>query len=551
MEDETLRLSIEVISSAKQTRIWLDGLPPGARFDEDSRQLTFTPDFIQGGNSYPVTVHASNEAGSTTASFSITIIDSITPSFPTITATSTESGYSKLTLSQTTDAYLDSPGHAGRKFVARVYVPNGATASERMPVRIYLHGFGGAPYNGTSSGGQFRIYPHDSMNSYWWGYGDGSPGGSSTTVPNYTQRRILHLLEWVLRTYPGADPERVYVTGGSMGGAGASAFGLLYGRHFAFVEATIGQMIPRNHRPARIKQLEELWGKVQDNWQDGTSLEDGTALGVWDRQDITRVLLDMPEARDQFLFTKHGKDDATIHFGAVTHASALTGLSYYQTVQKEGIGHIAVWDEGGHGSADPVMGEGWWDDGFSLLFDERSYLRRDRAFPAFSRASHDRDPGDGTGNGKRAWNDNSGYAGQVGTAGDTGWSGEIAGALNRFLRWDTNGVVDEWERFEIPLFVVDGKGSAAPKAGYPTRGDRFDGSWPVTVDVTARRIRRFRCLAGEPIRWQWEGKTGTVLANDDGSVTVPQIELDTNVRTLVLTRATGSSTGTAAWEGNP
>lgn len=536
-EDSTLTLSINVKPTTDPPRLRVDGLPPGARFDEAARTLTFTPDFIQGGDTFSIQITAVNGEGSDQASFDITVQDTIQPPLPTIKSTTPGSGYTKLDVTQVTDAYLDSPGYAGRSFAARVYVPEGATASNRMPVRVYLHGLGGAPYDGTSSGGQFRIYPHDPMNTYWWGYGDGLPGGASSTSPNYTQRRVIHLLEWVLRTHPGADPERVYVVGGSMGGAGAATLGLLYARHFAFVEATIGQMVPRNHRPARITQLEGLWGTTTDNLFDGTFLEDGVALGVWDRQDLCRVMRDMPEARDQFLFTKHGKDDPTIHFGAVTHESPLTQRSYYEAVQHEGIGHYAVWDEGGHGSEDPVMGGSWWDEGWSLLFDSTSYLRRDRAFPAFTGASHDWDPGDGTGNGLKTWSDSSGYAGTVSQPGDTGWTGDIAGAFNRFLRWDTNGVVDEPDRFELPLFLVDGPGQDAPQAGYPSRGDQFDKTLPVLVDVTPRRVRQFTCLPGETVLVDYDGQTREVSANADGSVTVPQIPVTTTARTLVLRRS--------------
>jgi len=356
------------------------------------------------------------------------------------------------------------------------------------------------------------------------------------TAPNYTQRRVLHLLDWVLRTFPGADPDRVYLSGVSMGGAGAATLGLLYARHFAFVEAALGQMIPRHHRPDRIAQLEGVWGRVSDNWADGTSLENGHGMGLWDRQDICRVLRDVPEARDQFLYTKHSKDDSTIHFGSVTHASPIVGRSYYDTVQHERIGHYAVWDEGGHGQPDPVLGPFWWDAGFNLVSDTVSYLRRDRPFPAFSQATHDWDPGDGTGNGRQEWSDDSGFAGLVAITGDTGWSGDVAGALNRFLRWDTSSIVDDWERFELSLFVVDGSGGEAPVDGYPSCGDRFDRTLPVWVDVTPRRVSRFRCVPGEPVGWEFDGRSGTVIANGDGSVTVPSIPMVVDRRTLILTR---------------
>jgi hypothetical protein len=535
-EDATLTVSISVLSNSYPTRVWLDGLPPGARFDELSRTLTFTPDFTQGGNSWLIGVTAVNAAGEDQASFEIGVADTIHPPWPTIQATVPGSAYTKLDVVQETDGYLDSNGYAGRSFIARVYVPDGASSSNPMPVRVYLHGFGESPYDGPASGGQYRIYPHDPMNTYWWGYGDGLPGGVSSSTPNYTQRRVLHLLEWVLRHLPGADAERVYVVGASMGGTGAANLGVLYARHFAFVESWIGQFVPRNHRPERVAQLTGLWGSPSDNRVDGTFLEDGTAIGVWDRQDLCRALRDIPEARNQFVFSKHGKDDPTIHFGAVTHPSPLTQLSYYETVQREGIGHYAVWDEGGHGTADPVMGAAWWDTGWSLMFHPTSYLRRDRPFAAFAFADHDWDPGDGSGNGLVAWNDNSGYAGSVGQPGDTGWSGAIAGALNRFLRWDSAGIADENDRFEIPLFVLNGTGQAPPYLGYPSRGDLFDKTFPVLVDVTLRRIRRFTCFPGELVQFAFDGQVGTVIAASDGALTIPKLPLTPTPRTLVLTR---------------
>jgi poly(3-hydroxybutyrate) depolymerase len=499
--------------------------------------LTFTPDFIQGGSSWNVVVTAVNEHGKDECSFTITVQDTISPPLPTIKTTVVGTGFTNLEVVQVTDAYLDSPGHAGRSFGARVFVPSEASPTKKMPVQIHLHGYGSALPSGAGSNKHFRIYPHDPMNSYWWGYGDGLPSEASTTVPNYTQRRVLHLLEWVLRTHPGADPERVYVGGGSMGGAGSATLGLLYARHFAYIDSTIGQMVPRNHRPDRVKQLQGLWGSPSDNLLDGTSLENGEAIGVWDRLDLTRVLRDMLEAKDQFVFTKHGKDDSTIHFGAVIHPSPTTQQSYYETVQGEGLGHYAIWDEGGHGTADPVMGAAWWDDGWSLIFDSTSYLRRDLAFPAFSKASHDWNPGDGQGNGKKPWNNNSGYAGTVTVAGDTGWNGDIAGAFNRFLRWDATAIVDEPDRFELPLFLVDGTGKSAPKAGYPSTGDLLDKTLPVLVDVTPRRVQQFKCVEGETIHYTYDGESGVVKANADGSVTIPQIPVSTTKRILVLGRA--------------
>jgi hypothetical protein len=504
--------------------------PPGAQWFPQDGHLRFCPDFIQGGQDHPLTVRADDGTAQVDRTFTIHVLDTITPPAPTIDATENLGTAQRLRISQRTDAFLDSPGYAGRSITAYVMGPVQAAPRSR-PVRVLMHGFGGVPSQ-EAWDGEYRIAPSDGMNSYWWGCSDQLPSGSPTqgTVPPYTQRRVLALLEWVLRQYPGADPERVYLDGISMGGAGAMLMGTLHARHFAWVSATIGQAVARNHRPSRLTQLSTLWGTPE------ASLSDGDGMNVWDRQDLTRILRDVPEARDQFLFTKHGKDDTTIHFGAVVMPSALTGSSYYQALQQQHVGHLAVWDEGGHGIPDPILVDGWWQAGWNPIFDTTSMLRRSQAFPAFSACSVDRNPGNGNPNGRRPWNAETGYAADVTVPEDTGWNGQGAGALNRFLRWDSTRFQDTPFTVVMPLRVLDGTGGAAPRAGYPTTGDRLEGTLPVRVDVTPRRLQAFACVPGETVHWVFGTQHGDVVANALGEVTVPAVELTTTFQDLVLTR---------------
>ena len=44
---------------------------------------------------------------------------------------------------------------------------------------------------------------------------------------------------------------------------------------------------------------------------------------------------------------------------------------------------------------------------------------------------------------------------------------QIAGALNRFLRWDASATVDTLDRFAVPLHVHDGDGQAPMKISNP------------------------------------------------------------------------------------
>jgi hypothetical protein len=203
----------------------------------------------------------------------------------------------------------------------------------------------------------------------------------------------------------------------------------------------------------------------------------------------------------------------------VVGPSPLTGVSFYETLRMRRIGHVAVWDEGGHIEADPWLGARWWDRGWNPRTDAHTFLRRDLAFPAFSRSSWDGDPGRG-GDGRRPWRDDSGYAGNPNVAGDTGWDGDVAGMLNRSLRWDSSRVVDTHGRLVLPLRAVLGPGVSEPPL----------------VDVTPRRVQRFQGLPGERIRWSFGTSRGSVTASADGSVTVPRLRLGGEWVPLVLER---------------
>ena len=369
-EETTLRLTLSADDfDGDRVRLFVRDLPPGATFHPATGVVEFTPDFIQGGERFLLKATVDDGTERVSELIPIAVTDTIHPPDPVISKVETFATFKRLTITQTTDSYLDSPGYAGRSFTAYVMVPLALAPAHPLPARISLHGFDGAPWQ-QGWEGELRIAPADPANTYWWGYSDTLPGAAAGgTVPEYTLRRVLHLLSFALRTMPGIDRERIYVEGASMGGAGAATLGLLYARHFCAVQATIAQAIPRNHRPSRVAQLAPLWGNPPAKG----SVSD-LQKGVWDRADLTRVLHDVEEARNQFIFFKHGKDDTTIHFGAVVIKSPLTDRTLYQALALEHVGHFVVWDEGGHGIVDPVLNDQWWERGWNPVFDDTSSL---------------------------------------------------------------------------------------------------------------------------------------------------------------------------------
>ena len=514
-------------------RVLVDQLPAGARWDETAGSVTFRPSFIQGGRTHVARVWVLSQENDAPRPLCIRVRDTIAPPDPVVTSSEAGEGFTLLTLSQTTDDFLDSPGNAGRTFGAVLSVPDLAE-EDSLPLRVDLHGFH-SPLRGDGVEGFFSLYPHDPDNTYWWGYSSNLPGGrpDDCEAPDYTQRRVLHLLGWVLDRYPAVDPGRVWVFGNSMGGAGAATLGLRHARHFAFVDARRGQLVPRNHRPARARQLAELWGRPG-------SLEGETCTSAWDAGDLTAVLRDSIEARQQFLSLMHGKDDAVVHFGALIDPSPLTGMSFVETLGRQHVGHRLIWDEAGHADLDPVMGDLWWSNGWQAVLDDTTYLRSDLAFPAFGACAADDEIGSPAGNGTRERHTSKALAGDSRIPGDTGWGGDLAGGLNRYLRWDSTGIVDRPERLEIPIRAVSGDGQPSPGPGYPPTGDRPEVPLPVSVDVTPRRIQSFHMLPGEPVRWTWGHRSGKVVADRDGTVTVRGLDVVEQWRVLVLERLEGA-----------
>jgi len=514
-------------------RIVADELPAGARWLPDREIIEFRPSFIQGGRTYVARITILSQKYPDPRPLCIRVRDSISPPEPTVISEEPGDGFTLLTLSQTTDDFLDSPGYAGRSFGAVLSVPDHGPREDSLPLRVDLHGFH-SPLRGDGVPGYFSLYPHDPENTYWWGYSTNLPAGSpdACEARDYTQRRVLHLLGWVLDQYPGVDPARVWVFGNSMGGAGAATIGLRHARHFAYVDARRGQLVPRNHRPSRARQLAGLWGRPG-------RLGGETCPSTWDEGDLTAVLRDSREARQQFVSLIHGKDDTVVHFGALLDPSPLTGSSFVDGLRRQRMGHRVIWDEAGHADLDPVMGDLWWSNGWQPVLDDTSYLRSDLAFPAFGACSADDDIGTPAGNGTRERQENRALAGESRVPGDTGWDGDLAGAINRYLRWDSARIVDAPDRLEIPIRAVSGEGQPSPGPGYPPTGDRLADPLPLVVDVTPRRIQSFHLAAGEVVRWSYGNRSGTARAGEDGTVTVRGLEVTEEWRVLSLEREGG------------
>lgn len=111
-----------------------------------------------------------------------------------------------------------------------VYLPHGYDSSDKYGLIITLHGYTSNDYDAASSlaaqaPGDFIVVAP---------YGRGDMGYRSIG-----EQDVLDVLEMALRTY-SIDPDRVYLTGSSMGGHGAWRIGALYSDRFAAIAPFCG-----------------------------------------------------------------------------------------------------------------------------------------------------------------------------------------------------------------------------------------------------------------------------------------------------------------------
>ena len=113
------------------------GLPPGASVDLAMRRLHFRPDFTQGGRSWDVLLLASDGMRQSSWTVQLIVQNSIQPPVPTVTQIDSQTDYENRLVTQVTDSWLDSPGYAGRIFMANLSVPHKASADTSACTRYF------------------------------------------------------------------------------------------------------------------------------------------------------------------------------------------------------------------------------------------------------------------------------------------------------------------------------------------------------------------------------------------------------------------------------
>ncbi len=318
------------------------------------------------------------------------------------------------------------------------------------------------PHDEAGDGGMPAIW------TFWYGYNSKiyDRAEMGTGVPtNYTERRNLWILDWVREHYQ-PDTNRWYCSGGSMGGCGTVSFGQGHPELFAALHGHVPIVSYTYLGSNSARRLEpSCWtGPIPPE------LKTNEGVPLLDRMNglkrVSESRRDLPP-----LFMVHGRQDASIPWE--------NNPPFYRALAAAKQAFAVYWDDGTHstcGKKAPADVRAW-------LTQSRRY-RLNESFPVFTGTSSDCNPGDGRPE-----------------------DGDTIGWINRGMDWGE--IQDAAQQYSITL-----------SAEYP--GIRY----PVTTDVTLRRLQQFKPQPGQRLTVRMgEQAAKEIAVGADGLITIPGVSI--------------------------
>ncbi len=371
--------------------------------------------------------------------------------------------------------YSNKPSAPYNYLVARSLNPKHQPPGDIHSVDIGLHCWGGSLLSGylwwyEAEKGSLLVTtnqrPYDWWTAYSTAYGT-YLNYTDTTVENYNQRRILSFVNDFVAKHWQIDPERIILSGRSMGGSGAVMWGVRAGNYFAYVKAGVGIYIPKES-PGFTNSFYKVFGYPSWNIP-----YDDTGLDAYTYWDTERWLYQNVTKETPFIVFANGRNDNAIGWPQawkVVKAMIATKRPF-----------VFRWDMSGHGCRAHFPGGG--DRTPTIL------IRKDQSLPAFTNCSLDT------------------------PLGETPEEAPEKGQINYYLLWKTNDLVDEQSSWEITVYLSQ----KAPKDS-------------CTVDITPRRLQRFSVKKGRTYHWRnidLKSNTviqeGKVFPDEYGLLTLPGV----------------------------
>ncbi|MCS6916866.1 MAG: T9SS type A sorting domain-containing protein [Chitinophagales bacterium] len=360
--------------------------------------------------------------------------------------------------------------------------PNAAT--------FFFYGGGGNAYdnaNGTNVANMWKVSMEDVLpnfnwdplageNTKWLGYNENlniyalnqtSPPPTAGVDRMYTVWRVKWTYDWLVRTFPNdIDSTRIAAIGSSNGCTGAMVLGYLYPGKVSAVDVTNAKINPKyltddnptckwNINGTSRNRAEIFLGTLQTNLMSDVPRQVGTGnYPLYDFSNINTLVADQKYAALPPVYMTSGKADNVTCWEEK--------IEFYNTINKNRVGGAYFWDLRSH------------KGGIKYIKDRPLELmlrfRTNQSFPAFSRCSHNNNPGD-TDNPQSPFYD-----------------GDTLGAINGIMDWVDSTIAETDTSWQTKIFTTKfelNDGTFFP----PTLPDY------VTVDITPRRLQQFKNIA--------------------------------------------------------
>lgn len=314
------------------------------------------------------------------------------------------------------------------------------------------------------------------ISTFWLGYNVNiakSNEGPKYVWDNYTERLIIHIAKWA-QDHLGADKNRTYITGGSMGGSGTVQMVTHYPEFFAagFAQVPIYaySWAGGKHNSAwrMTCSIGQFTSKNPALMPDGTDLVDYSNGAKY----MGNAAVDMPP-----LFATNGRKDSSIPW--------INNPPFYRAANQGRQMFTVFWNNGNHGMSKQTPKD----------FNMRSKMMRyrlDESFPAFSNLSDNKNYGNGDSK-----------------------DGDLVGWINRGIDWKV--IADTPDRYEITLSV------SHPQIKYP-----------VTSDVTIRRRQQFKPEKGTAVNVEINGRKSKAVIDENGLLTIKNITFANSGKVRVI-----------------
>ncbi len=268
------------------------------------------------------------------------------------------------------------------------------------PLVVQLHGRGSNFLNMTFGSGNPKEWilalddeiPGKLRSTFWFGYHEelniaDNPSlfPTSGTIEDYTVRRVVWTVQWVLSSFP-IDRDRVLLSGVSMGGSGALWIGYSHPSLFSAIRAQIPRVNYAVEKDPNLgsgtRMLEgnlnlfsHLWGKP------AARLTLPSGLPVWLRQNLGEYLNFLPTASVPPALIVSGRKDTNVgwfqNIGVLAQMEALH------------LGALWIWEPRGHTTPTQV------EYGDVEALQSLARYRRQRSWPAITAASSNAQAGTG------------------------------------------------------------------------------------------------------------------------------------------------------------